>query len=77
MGEEVVLVLMLVLMLMLMMVLMLVLVLVLLLVVVVVGNFGQDMLTKTNMTTMVATLIVMAINDRNEKNQPGTNMGAP
>ena len=70
------LVLMLVLMLMLMLVLMLVLVLVLLLVVVV-GNFGQDMLTKTNMTTMVATLIVMAINDRNEKNQPGTNMSAP
>ena len=68
--------LMLVLLLMLMLVLMLVLVLVLLLVVVV-GNFGQDMLTKTNMTTMVATLIVMAINDRNEKNQPGTNMGAP
>ena len=68
-GEEVVLVLMLV--------LMLVLVLLVLLVVVVVGNFGQDMLTKTNMTTMVATLIVMAINDRNEKNQPGTNMSAP
>ena len=66
-GEEVVLVLMLV----------LVLVLLVLLVVVVVGNFGQDMLTKTNMTTMVATLIVMAINDRNEKNQPGTNMSAP